>query len=119
MSNLIGKYVETYDGHCGVVIKHFKPTGRSMTVHIKEIDGRVWSCPDNEIFYIGYKKRTEKKIKRKTEGEMMSDKEKIKFVIKYMKGCIDDAKKLPTKYEYEILKECFEYPLQILEQGVE
>ena len=51
--NLIGKYVETYDGHKGIVIKHFKPTGRSMTVHIKEKDGRVWYCPDNEIIFIG------------------------------------------------------------------
>lgn len=52
MSNLIGKYVETYDGHKGIVIKHFKPTGRNMTVHIKETDGRVWYCPDNEIIFI-------------------------------------------------------------------
>ena len=52
MMNLVGKYVETYDGHKGIVIKHFKPTGRSMTVHIKEEDGRIWYCPDNEIIFV-------------------------------------------------------------------
>ena len=52
MNNLTGKYVETYDGHKGIVIKHFKPTGRSMTVHIKENDSRVWYCPDSEIIYV-------------------------------------------------------------------
>ena len=52
MECLVGKYVETYDGHKGIVIKHFKPTGRSMTVHIKEIDGRIWYCLDNEIILI-------------------------------------------------------------------
>lgn len=51
MNNLIGKYVETYDGHRGIVINHFKTTGRSMTVHIKEKDGRVWYCPDTDIIY--------------------------------------------------------------------
>ena len=51
-NNLIGKYVETYDGHKGIVIKHFKPTGRSMTVHIQEADGRIWFCPENEIVYV-------------------------------------------------------------------
>lgn len=50
--DLIGKYVETYDGHKGIVIKHFKPTGRSMTVHIKESNGRIWFCPDNNIIYV-------------------------------------------------------------------
>ncbi len=48
----IGKNVETYDGHKGIVIKHFKPTGRSMTVHIQEADGRIWFCPENEIVYV-------------------------------------------------------------------
>lgn len=49
---IIGKYVQTYDGHYGEVIKCFKPTGRDMTVHIKQEDGRVWYCPlsDIEIF---------------------------------------------------------------------
>lgn len=46
---LIGKYVKTYDGHCGKVIKHFKPTGRSMTVHIQQADGRIWYCPESDI----------------------------------------------------------------------
>ena len=32
---LIGKFVITIDGHSGVVIKQFKPTGRSITIHIK------------------------------------------------------------------------------------
>ncbi len=50
MNNLIGKRVVTVDGqHSGIVIKHFKPTGRSMTVHIKEKDGRIYFCPDTEI----------------------------------------------------------------------
>lgn len=49
MNNLIGKRVITFDGHYGTVIKHFKPTGRDMTVHIKQDDGRVWYCPDTDI----------------------------------------------------------------------
>ena len=53
MSDLIGKHVITYDGHSGIVIKHFKPTGRDMTVHIKEDDGRVYYCPQSDIEYIG------------------------------------------------------------------
>lgn len=52
MRNLIGKYVETYDGHKGIVIKHFKPTGRNMTVHVKEKDGKIWYCPENDIICI-------------------------------------------------------------------
>lgn len=52
MRNLIGKYVETYDGHAGTVIKHFKPTGRTMTVHIKEADGRIWYCPESDIIKV-------------------------------------------------------------------
>lgn len=46
---IIGKYVQTYDGHYGEVIKCFKPTGRDMTVHIKQEDGRVWYCPLSDI----------------------------------------------------------------------
>ena len=46
---LIGKRVTTYDGHSGLVIKHFKPTGRSITIHIKQDDGRIWYCPENDI----------------------------------------------------------------------
>lgn len=50
MSNLIGKRVTTLDGqHSGIVIKHFKPTGRSMTVHIREEDGRIYFCPEADI----------------------------------------------------------------------
>lgn len=52
MSNLIGKNVTTFDGHSGVVIKHFKPTGRDMTVHIKQGDGRILYCPDSNIIHI-------------------------------------------------------------------
>lgn len=50
---LIGKRVATYDGHVGVVIKHFKPTGRDiMTVHIKQDDGRIHYCPESNIIDI-------------------------------------------------------------------
>lgn len=49
LKTLIGRRVATYDGHVGVVIKHFKPTGRDMTVHIKQDDGRIWYCPENNI----------------------------------------------------------------------
>lgn len=52
MSSLIGKKVTTFDGHTGIVIKHFKPTGRNMTVHIKQEDERIWYCPDSDISYI-------------------------------------------------------------------
>lgn len=52
MQNLIGKKVTTYDGHKGIVIKHFKPTGREMTVHIKQNDGRIWYCPDSYIIEV-------------------------------------------------------------------
>lgn len=44
-------------------------------------------------------------------------KAKVKEVIRFMKGCIKDAKKLTTKKEYEILKKCYEYPLEILEKS--
>ena len=52
MSSLIGKIATTFDGHTGIVIKHFKPTGRNMTVHIKQKDGRIWYCPENNIIQI-------------------------------------------------------------------
>ena len=52
MSDLIGKKVITIDGHSGIVIKHFKPTGRNMTVHIREDDGRIYYCPESDILYI-------------------------------------------------------------------
>ena len=44
-------------------------------------------------------------------------KAKVKEVIRFMKGCIKDAKRLTTKKEYEILKKCYEYPLEILEKS--
>ena len=50
--NLIGKRVMTYDGHIGVVIKHYKVTGSGMSVHIQQDDGRIWYCPDNNIVEI-------------------------------------------------------------------
>jgi hypothetical protein len=53
MNNLIGKFVITVDGHFGYVIKQFKPTGRSITVHIKENVGRIWYCPINDIIKVG------------------------------------------------------------------
>ncbi len=43
----------------------------------------------------------------------MSDKEKIKEVIRYMETCINDARKIGIE-EYIILKRCYEYPLKIL-----
>lgn len=46
----------------------------------------------------------------------MSNEEKIKEVIRYMKSCIKDAKKVGAE-EYKILKECYEYPLEILEKS--
>lgn len=52
MEDLIGKKVITGDGHRGIVIKQFKPTGRNITVHIKENDGRVWYCPITDIVKI-------------------------------------------------------------------
>ena len=39
MKNLIGKRVQTYDGHSGIVIK----------VHIRQNDGRIWYCPEKNI----------------------------------------------------------------------
>lgn len=44
----------------------------------------------------------------------MTDKDKIKEVIRYMKVCIEDAKKYCTAKEYKILKDCYKYPLKIL-----
>ena len=50
---LIGKFVITIDGHSGVVIKQFKPTGRSITINIKENDGRIWYCPISDVIKVG------------------------------------------------------------------
>lgn len=52
LKTLIGKRVATYDGHVGVVIKNFKPTARDMTVHIKQNDGLIWYCPENDIIEV-------------------------------------------------------------------
>lgn len=49
MSNLLGKYVTTINGHFGIVIKHYKVTGRGMSVHIKQDNGQIWFCPENNI----------------------------------------------------------------------
>ena len=50
---IIGKRVTTYDGHTGIVIKRFMPTGRNMSVHIKQDDGRIWACPETDIVDLG------------------------------------------------------------------
>ena len=42
----------TYDGHIGIVIKHYKVTGSGMSVHIKQDDGRIWYCPEESIIKI-------------------------------------------------------------------
>lgn len=52
MQEIIGKRVTTIDGHSGIVIKHYKVTGRGMSVHIKQDDGRVWYCPEADIINI-------------------------------------------------------------------
>lgn len=49
-NNLLGKRVITYDNHEGIVVKQYKPTGRSQeSVHIQQYDGRIWYCPVNDI----------------------------------------------------------------------
>lgn len=45
---------------------------------------------------------------------LKTDKDKIKEVIRYMKVCIEDAKKYCTAKEYKILKDCYKYPLKVL-----
>lgn len=52
MEDLIGKRVTTYDGHSGIVIKHYRVTGRGMSVHIKQDDGRILYCPDSYIMVV-------------------------------------------------------------------
>lgn len=48
--NLLGKHVVTYDGHEGIVIKQYKPTGRNQdSIHIQQQDGQVWYCPIDNI----------------------------------------------------------------------
>lgn len=48
--NLLGKHVVTYDKHKGIIINQYKPTGRSQeSVHIQQIDGRMWYCPIDNI----------------------------------------------------------------------
>lgn len=48
--NLLGKHVITYDGHEGIIINQYKPTGRNQeSVHIQQVDGRIWFCPVDNI----------------------------------------------------------------------
>lgn len=48
--NLLGKHVVTYDNHEGIIINQYKPTGRNQkSVHIQQIDGRIWYCPIDNI----------------------------------------------------------------------
>lgn len=54
MKNLLGKIVTTFDGHYGVIINQYKPTGRNEeSVHIQEKDGRIWYCPVSNIIDLG------------------------------------------------------------------
>jgi hypothetical protein len=46
----------------------------------------------------------------------MSDREKIEEVIRYMKDCIEDAKRLSIK-DYNAVKAVYEYPLEVLEKS--
>ena len=68
MNKLIGKYVTTIDGHSGIVVKHFKPTGMDMTVHIKQADGKIWYCPESCIIEI---KDKENQLMNKEEIERL------------------------------------------------
>jgi len=47
--NLLGKHVVTIDGHEGIVVKQYKPTGRQESVHIQQKDGIIWYCPIDNI----------------------------------------------------------------------
>ncbi len=47
----------------------------------------------------------------------MSDKDKIKEVIRYMKACIKDTEKFWLNKENQILKQAYKYPLEILEKS--
>ena len=50
MKNLLGKIATTIDGHYGVIINQYKPTGRNEeSVHIQERDGRIWFCPISNV----------------------------------------------------------------------
>lgn len=44
----------------------------------------------------------------------MSDKDKIKEVIRYMKACIKDTEKIWLREENKILRAVYKYPLEIL-----
>lgn len=51
--NLLNEYVETIDGHKGIVIKQYKPTGRSLdSIHIKQQNGQIWYCPVDTLIYV-------------------------------------------------------------------
>ena len=48
--NLLGKHVITFDGHEGIIVNQYKPTGRNQeSVHIQQNDGRIWFCPIGNI----------------------------------------------------------------------
>ena len=52
VKNLLGKHVITYDGHEGIIIDQYKPTGANQeSVHIQQRDGRIWYCPVDNIEY--------------------------------------------------------------------
>lgn len=51
--NLLGKYIETVDGHEGIVVKQYKLTGRNIdSIHIQQENGRIWYCPISDLIYI-------------------------------------------------------------------
>lgn len=48
--NLLGKHVVTYDNHEGIIINQCKTTERNQeSVHIQQINGRIWFCPVGDI----------------------------------------------------------------------
>lgn len=54
MKNLLGKTAMTIDGHYGIIIDQYKPTGRNEeSVHIQQKDGRIWYCPVSYIIDLG------------------------------------------------------------------
>ena len=76
MNKLIGKYVTTIDGHSGIVVKHFKPTGMDITVHIKQADGKIWYCPESCIVEIKDK-----------ENQLMNKEEEIERLLNKCNNC--------------------------------
>lgn len=48
--NLLGKHATTFDGHEGIIVNQYKPTGQKQeSVHIQQTDGRIWYCPLDNI----------------------------------------------------------------------